>query len=615
MKEKKQGYEPIIARDDAAAMKWKGVFEQAVRFIEATQICDVNLWTKFVEQYRTKPDGHDLCWRCEYWGKMMRGSAMVVRYTNNLRLYEILEAAVRDMLTTQEENGRFSTYEQYQEFQNWDMWGRKYVLLGMQYFLEICRDKDLEAEIITAMKGHADYIIDKIGPNEGQLGICQSSKAWGGLNSSSILEPMVRLYELTGEQKYLDYSAYIISEGFNVDGNLIELALADEVAPHQYPVVKAYEMMSCFEGLIRYYYVTGEEKYKTACLNFGKKILETEISIIGTSGCTHELFDNTAMMQTKTGYNGVMQETCVTVTWMKLATALLQLSGNVAYADAVEQSFFNAYMGAFNTRMNLSSNSIKDVPQFLPFDSYSPLTPDRRGKFVGGYNRFPDRTFYGCCACIGGAGAGIIPQMAWMKQEGGFVWNFYMPGEIKTVTPQGKNMTVKVDTKYPVDGYIRMTTLPDAGEKFSITLRVPAWCRNATIRINGVTQPCQGGYNEILRRWKPGDVLELYLPMLVERILPPAGAQNEDQFAGYRRGPIVLAVDARLANPDVPHPIRCDATGVAEGVLVACPEIPDCMECVELNEDNGTKIRMVDYSSAGKTWDEESKCAAWIYRE
>jgi len=77
----------------------------------------------------------------------------------------------------------------------------------------------------------------------------------------------------------------------------------------------------------------------------------------------------------------------------------------------------------------------------------------------------------------------------------------------------------------------------------------------------------------------------------------------------------VLAVDARLANPDVPHPIRCDAQGYAESVLVPCPEIPDCIECVELTEDNGTKIRMVDYSSAGKTWTEESKCAAWIYRE
>ena len=190
-----------------------------------------------------------------------------------------------------------------------------------------------------------------------------------------------------------------------------------------------------------------------------------------------------------------------------------------------------------------------------------------------------------------------------------------MPGQLETVTPQGKKMTVKVETKYPVDGYVRMTTYPDAGEKFAITLRVPAWCHRATVRINGVAQPCQTGYNEILRRWKPGDVLELYMPMPVERILPPAGAQNEDQFAGYRRGPIVLAVDARLANPDVPHPIRCDAEGFAEGTLVACPEIQDCLECVELTEDNGNKIRLVDYSSAGKTWNEESKCAAWIYRE
>ena len=56
--------------------------------------------------------------------------------------------------------------------------------------------------------------------------------------------------------------------------------------------------------------------------------MEEEISIIGCSGCTHELFDHTAVRQTQTDYEGIVQETCVTVTWMKFCMQLLTLTGD-----------------------------------------------------------------------------------------------------------------------------------------------------------------------------------------------------------------------------------------------------------------------------------------------
>jgi len=600
----------------AAEMKLTGTLAEAVGFIERNQICEVGLWQKFVEQYRTMPDGKDKLWRCEYWGKMMRGASMILRYTGADGLYRILEDSVRDMLTAEDEHGRFSTYTADKELSGWDMWGRKYVLLGMQYFLEICRDEALAEKVIAAMCRHADYILQKVGKGEGKIEIYHTATIWGGMASCSVLEPFVRLYRLTGERRYFDFATYVVESGFTSVGSLIELALENKLALHEYPVVKAYEMMSCFEGLIQYYYLTGIEKYKQAALQFGERILSGELSIIGCSGCTHELFDHTALMQTKLGYDGVMQETCVGVTWLKLATALLELSGDSRYADAIETTFYNNYMGALNTERRLTVNRPeKHLPQVMPFDSYSPLTPDRRGKFIGGYCAFPDGTFYGCCACIGGAGAGIIPQMTLLHRKDGVVMSYYEQGRIRTVTPGGGALQLDVSTDYPKNGEISVTLYPDTAKTFSFFFRVPAWCEDPAIRVNGEAVEVTAGYTAITRTWCAGDVVELSFPMEITRVLPPEGAENEALFAAYRHGPTVLAADRRVTEPTEVIDVVCNENGVAEGEAVFCPEVPVAKKCFAVKTESRGTVRLIDYASAGKTWGEDSLCAAWLYRK
>jgi DUF1680 family protein len=428
---------------------------------------------------------------------------------------------------------------------------------------------------------------------------------------------MVKFYKMTGDEKYLEFSEYIISTGFIDDGDLIELAFKNEIAPHEYPVVKAYEMMSCFEGLLQYYKVKGCEKYKTALLNLGHRIIDGELSVIGCSGCTHELFDHTSFKQTQTDYKGIVQETCVTVTWMKFAEALLELSGESVFADAIEQSFYNAYLGSFNTKRALFSRypQVKDVPQVMPFDSYSPLTPERRGRQVGGYNVFPDGSYYGCCACIGAAGSGIIPRFALLKSEDSIALNFYETGEINTTAPSGQSVKLVLDTKYPIDGKVTITLHIEKSEGFILSLRIPAWCKDATLSVNGNTETVSAGYASVNREWSDGDVVALDMPMKVERILPPTGADNEDIFAAYRRGPIVLAADARVTDPRAVIDILCDDDGMTDGPISFCPEIPESLICIELPLANEGTVRLIDYSSAGKTWTAESLCGAWLYRK
>ena len=114
-------------------------------FVMEHQLMDPVLWKRFVEQYKLQPD-NGRGWRGEYWGKMMRGACFVYSYNKDQGLYELLAQTVRDMMSVVREDGRLSTYLQEQEFGGWDMWCRKYVLLGMQYYMEICQDEALRTK-------------------------------------------------------------------------------------------------------------------------------------------------------------------------------------------------------------------------------------------------------------------------------------------------------------------------------------------------------------------------------------------------------------------------------------------------------------------------------------
>jgi len=607
----------ILNKTETLDICFEGVLKESVDFIERNQLYDVSLWKKFVDVFRAHDDGRGdwyVSWRSEYWGKMMRGASMVTRYTGNEEIYKILENSIRDMLSTEDEFGRISGYRTSEEFDYWDLWGRKYVMLGMMYFMEISKNNELNRKMITSMCRQADYIIDRIGKDK--LDIRKCSKHWEGLNSCSILEPIVRLYRLTGNKKYFEFAEYIISTGFIISDNLIELAY-NNVSPHDFPVVKAYEMMSCFEGLLQFYYITGIDKYKTALINFGKNIIDTEFSIIGCSGCTHELFDHTAVRQTQTDYEGIVQETCVTVTWMKFASQLLELTGNPDYADRIEQSFYNAYCGTFNTNRIITNDTrLKDeigvFPAIMPFDSYSPLVADTRGRQVGGYNLLLDNTYYGCCACIGAAGAGTIPEIALLNKKDGIVINYYEKGCINALTPKNSNLKITIDTDYPYDGTINFALELEKSEEFEISFRIPVWCEKATVTYKGQSKNFASGYACIKSVWESSDEITLELPMKIRRILPPEGAVNRDIFAAYTYGPLVLAADKQITDPDRVLDIVCDESGYVDAEKVYCPEIKEAHICFEVPLQSGEKVRLIDYASAGKTWDEKSRCAAWL---
>ena len=590
----------------AGGFDFRGYLDDTVRLIEDFQLSDRPLWSKFVQVFIDRPDGENRGWRGEYWGKMMRGACITYQYTQSPTLLETLTNATRALLATADEDGRISSYPKDLEYKGWDIWSRKYVLLGLEHFYEICPDEALKSEVLRAACAHADYLLATIG--EGKIDITTATNNWDGVNSSSILEPMVRLYSLSGEQKYLDFATYIVNRGGGEFENIFETAYKNEKLPHEYRITKAYETISCFEGLLEYYRVTGIEKWRTAALNLGNRIRESEVSVIGTCGCWHELFDHTKTRQLSTTYTGVQQETCVTVTWMKFCLQLLCLTGDSAFADEIEKSIYNALLGAVNHER---------CPQHggLPFDSYSPILFGARARETGGRQTLADGSHYGCCASIGAAGTGLIPLSAMLLREDGVAVNLYIPGTAALSTPTGAPLEISIKTNYPADGAILMNVDTTDEQPFTVALRVPAWSHLTTLAVNGQLIDVQPGkYAEITRVWRCGDAVELYLDMRTE-ILHPEGQlpdQSSPHHVALRRGPLTLARDARLSG-DMHAPVcfATDAQGFAETQVVEEPTIK-CFHAFRVKQADGSFIELVDYASAGKKWGNRALVCAWM---
>ena len=152
---------------------------------------------------------------------------------------------------------------------------------------------------LDAAKKLCDYVIAEIGPNGRRGRELWQTGNWSGYASSSILEPVVWLYNRTKDQKYLDFATYLVKDMTEVEAGprLLDLALKDisvadrngygnKAETHGGYVMKhnrwkAYEMMSCYQGLLAWARVTGDTRALEACVKTGKDIAATEVNISG----------------------------------------------------------------------------------------------------------------------------------------------------------------------------------------------------------------------------------------------------------------------------------------------------------------------------------------------
>lgn len=295
---------------------------------------------RFAEVFesRTEKTG----WQGEFWGKYMLGAAAFYAQDPDPVLLDKMNASTARVISTQDADGYLGNYAPECRFDGrWSIWCMKYTLEGLLAHYAVAQDK----KSLSAAERLAGLLMKEFSSGRRELrktGVCHS------LPSCSILESFVRLFRLTGKNEYLDFSRYIVAQLDEAEDSarLIRDALAGVDVAERDPQEKincqssrkAYEMMSCCVGLLEYYGVTGEKRCLDSVVKTAENILATEIMVTG-SGASREYWFHGRLRQVKPYLR--IQETCVTVTWMRLLARLVALTGRADFADAFENAFHN----------------------------------------------------------------------------------------------------------------------------------------------------------------------------------------------------------------------------------------------------------------------------------
>jgi len=545
----------------------------------------------------------------EMWGKAVRSGCMFYRYTQDPELKQIMDATVKDLLSTQRENGSISCVppDKQPDGSGGDLWERKYVMLGLQEYYEWVNPDPM---VLEALVRHADCIIAQVGkaPKKEIVDLGWSATNIGyepcHIESSTLLEPFMRLYKWTGQQRFLDFAAYIVEAGGTKHFNVFDQAY-NNVEPHQmaghYP--KAYEMLSLFEGLVEYYRATGDVKWKQTALNLYNNVRTKEITIIGNGGGDQpyhpavmgEAWNNTAFEQTNPDITRMM-ETCTGITWMKYCSQILRLTGEPSPVDDIEKYVYNGLLGAMKPTG----------------DGFSYVNLFNGHKVTNqGWGWIFDDLPVTCCNLNGPMGLAYIPYIAVMNSATGPVVNLYNAAKVNMTTPSQKSLQLNIETDFPQSGNVVIRVNPKNKEKFTLRLRIPEWSEKTVVKINDKLQTVIAGqYAAFNREWKSGDHIEIVFDMTCRVVDAPHGSNpNGNNFQAVVWGPIVLARDERIdAGYNQPVTIKADENGIVNVAKTKPTLAATRMEFI-VPTTNGD-IRMVDYASVDG-WD-GSKICTWL---
>jgi uncharacterized protein len=217
-------------------------------------------------------------------------------------------------------------------------------------------------------------------------------------------------------------------------------------------------------------------------------------------------------------------ETCALMYWIELSQYLLELTGDSIYADVIERLLFNHLFAA----QTVDGDS---------FRYHTPLNGTKPAKYFHG----PD-----CCTTSGPRISAKIPQLIYSKGNNAIYINQFLESSGKIQLDSGSVIKLSQITDYPSKEDIVIQVNPQKIERFSINLRLPAWCNQPVLKVNDEVIPkVKSGQFEVLDRiWSKGDQITLTLPM-EPRWLKRLHVDDDNRWA-LIRGPLVYAVDTVL---------------------------------------------------------------------
>lgn len=301
--------------------------------------------------------------------------------------------------------------------------------------------------------------------------------------------------------------------------------LSDEV-----PVVHSVSSFETLKIPVILYISTGKKEYLDAAIHGIQKVYKY-----------HGLADG--IPSGNEAHDGNMpnevHETCCVSDAQWALGYFLQATGDVQWADLMEKICFNA---AFSVVW-------KDFKSLQYYSSPNQVIARNNSSscmYVGGQDRIAYKVAHGPACCNGNMNR-MIPLFCsrqWMKKgDNGIVATLYAPSSYTTKLKGSKNeITIQEETNYPFEETIRFKMQMKRTTAFSFWLRIPQWCKEASITINGQDTQivCHAGtFAEVQRKFSNGDIIELKLPMKAKSVsMPYAGV-------AFERGPLVFSLNVK----------------------------------------------------------------------
>ena len=519
-------------------LQLSGWIGERMRANEANRLVKLDT-TRLLEGFRKRPGRQS--WDGEHVGKWLHAATLAWVNSGDPALRERLDYVAAELCKCQLEDGYLGTYEEKNRWKSWDVWAHKYNLIGL---LTYVRYTGNTAPLNTCRR-MADLLCNTFGDEPGKRDIIKAGPQVG-MAPTSVLEPMMLLYRLTGEARYLDFCKYILRaweqpNGPKIISTLLTLKRVDKIAN-----AKAYEMLSCLNGALEYYRTTGDAQILQACLNAWQDIVDHRLYLTGAASYWEVFHDDYDLPN-----ENLVGETCVTVTWIQFNAQLLRLTGEARFADQLEHVILNQLFGAQKCDGSAWG-------YYVQMEGRKPYTSNLDGQ---------------CCLSSGPRGVALIPTFAVTTDAEGIVVNLYDAGTANLALRDHMSVGLSTETRYPGDGRIRMRLEPAEAKAFAVKLRVPAWCRSAEVAINGKRfkgRPNAEGYLALDRVWKKGDQITLRLKQEPRLITGDHGNRGK---VALLYGPLVLAADeSLLGNREPARPDKA-ATLPLNAIAAAGPKL------------------------------------------
>ncbi|SDT80096.1 glycoside hydrolase family 127 protein [Actinoplanes derwentensis] len=345
---------------------------------------------------------------------------------------------------------------------------------------------------------------------------------------------LAELYRVTGHRPYLDLAArFLGNRGHGVLGegrfgsayyqDHEPLRAVSEVTGH---VVRQLYLLA---GAVDVAVETGDTALLAVAERLWDSAIDSRTYLTGGQGSRHrdEAYGDAYELPPDRAY----AETCAAIASFQLGWRLLLATGNVAYADEMERVLHNA----------IAASTAVDGTAFF----YSTPLQRRTGHDGGGENAPGHRLDWYDCACCPPNLARLMASLhtyAATGDDDGLQLHLYGTGTFTTGVH-----TVEVRTTYPWDEQINVTVTSDSANPWALSLRVPAWCADVRLTINGTPAPGRSqvhdGYLRLHRIWHAGDQVVLTLAMPARLVAAHPRVDAVRGAAALVRGPLVYCLE------------------------------------------------------------------------